>query len=563
MKLFYYPIFLRLRGWGMTRAMIAATLITFVITWALHSYQWFWLRGSFPVHPQDILFWGLLAVLVTVNSLYEEKYGRTRKKLTKKVALSLSDATERAIKVTTVFVIICLLWSFWTSSSIEEWLTVMSVAADASVLEWLSFIALWLLAIVIGVAVQLLNDRSLRTKEARPFSVPRRAVWVGSAALFLLVISNPAVTTRLDLRSSDLVATITGDQLNTRDQQQLVKGYYEQMLGAETSGAMAWGVLPDMPEDWHWNGAPESDFVLQTDDIRANVFRPSLTATHKGRDFNTNKWGLRGPELEKEKPAGTYRIAFLGSSYTVGAGVDVDLIFPSRLQDQLNDREGGHGTLKYEVINFAYPGESIIRSSARLNQQALDFDVDLVIYMSVTDEIQFALRNLRDVIKRSTSNVDPYLLDVARRANVNAELTADEIERRLRPFGEELIAWGYDGLMRFSQENDVPAIVFVLPRTGDTQKRYEEEWQLLSQVVTKSGLQVSDLRGVFGSIRDRSNLKLAPWDWHPNAKGHELLGDRIYQELMELDIVRTAAVSDEAYDGQSNNAQQLTGMKND
>ena len=165
----------------------------------------------------------------------------------------------------------------------------------------------------------------------------------------------------------------------------------------------------------------------------------------------------------------------------------------------------------------------------------------MVIYMSVTDEIQFALRNLRDVVKHSTTDVDPALLDIARRAEVTADMTADEIERLLRPFGEELIVWGYQELARFAREHNVPAIVFVLPRTGDTDSHYENEWEFLSRVAEDAGLVVVDLWGVYGPVRDRSKLKLAPWDWHPNAKGHELLGLRIYQDLVELDAARFAA----------------------
>jgi D-alanyl-lipoteichoic acid acyltransferase DltB (MBOAT superfamily) len=55
MKLFYFPIYLSLRRYGLTLAMILATLVTFFITWVLHSYQWFWLRGTFTLHPQDRL----------------------------------------------------------------------------------------------------------------------------------------------------------------------------------------------------------------------------------------------------------------------------------------------------------------------------------------------------------------------------------------------------------------------------------------------------------------------------------------------------------------------------
>ena len=48
MKLVYYPSFFRLRRWGQNTALVGATLVVFLATWILHSYQWFWLRGGFP-----------------------------------------------------------------------------------------------------------------------------------------------------------------------------------------------------------------------------------------------------------------------------------------------------------------------------------------------------------------------------------------------------------------------------------------------------------------------------------------------------------------------------------
>ena len=60
MKLVYYPSYFQLRRWGDKTALVVATIVVFLGTWLLHSYQWFWLRGGFPLEPQDALFWGIL-----------------------------------------------------------------------------------------------------------------------------------------------------------------------------------------------------------------------------------------------------------------------------------------------------------------------------------------------------------------------------------------------------------------------------------------------------------------------------------------------------------------------
>ena len=45
MKIFYYPVHFRVKRFGDTTALIAATIAVFVATWFLHAYQWYWLRA--------------------------------------------------------------------------------------------------------------------------------------------------------------------------------------------------------------------------------------------------------------------------------------------------------------------------------------------------------------------------------------------------------------------------------------------------------------------------------------------------------------------------------------
>ena len=171
-KLFYFPMFLSLRRWGTTRAMIVATLATFFVTWLLHSYQWFWLRGSFPLHPQDMIFWGVLAILVTGNSIYEEKFGRMRRSLKKNAKPEFRQALGRATRTTAVFVVICVLWSFWSSTSIDQWLAIMSIAGTASTVEIFVLALVLLAAIAIGVIVQLLGKPDSVEGRSGPVPIP-------------------------------------------------------------------------------------------------------------------------------------------------------------------------------------------------------------------------------------------------------------------------------------------------------------------------------------------------------------------------------------------------------
>ena len=78
MKLFFYPIHFKLRKMGTLRALSVATLATFLATWLLHSWQWFWIRGKPLFDWKDFSFWMILGVLVLVTAIYETTRGRKR-----------------------------------------------------------------------------------------------------------------------------------------------------------------------------------------------------------------------------------------------------------------------------------------------------------------------------------------------------------------------------------------------------------------------------------------------------------------------------------------------------
>ena len=68
MQVVFYPAYFKLKQLGPRPALACATAAVFLVTWVLHSYQWFWLRGGFPVALPDILFWGILGTLVVAGA---------------------------------------------------------------------------------------------------------------------------------------------------------------------------------------------------------------------------------------------------------------------------------------------------------------------------------------------------------------------------------------------------------------------------------------------------------------------------------------------------------------
>ena len=296
---------------------------------------------------------------------------------------------------------------------------------------------------------------------------------------------------------------------------------------------MLWSVRVEKPDTWEWEGLPKYNFIRETNDFRNQEFQPLIDAIHKGSSFRTNEWGMRDKHYNKEKPSHTFRIAMLGSSYTVGAGVNVEEIFPSVLEQRLNDDPLHDDYTAYEVLNFAYGGDSILRHVARLRLRALEFDPDAIFDMATTNEAAHALINLRAAIQKRFPDIHPDLQQIILKAKIKPDMSAEEIERRLKPFDYDLVKWGYQQLAELATQHGIKVTWFLLPSTDQTDIEYNDEYQRLSELANEAGFITINLSDIYGDLNKRDSLKLSPWDWHPNSKGHAMIADRIYKELKE------------------------------
>ncbi|MBX6316212.1 MAG: hypothetical protein IRY99_25365, partial [Isosphaeraceae bacterium] len=122
-RVVFNPVVFRLKAWPRPAALAAATVAVFVATWALHAYQSFWLRGTWGLSAPDALFWGILGVLVLINVQIDSQ--TTRRCLSKGEGPALRVLAMRVLKTTGTFATIALLWSLWSSPSVEAWVALL------------------------------------------------------------------------------------------------------------------------------------------------------------------------------------------------------------------------------------------------------------------------------------------------------------------------------------------------------------------------------------------------------------------------------------------------------
>jgi lysophospholipase L1-like esterase len=116
--------------------------------------------------------------------------------------------------------------------------------------------------------------------------------------------------------------------------------------------------------------------------------RPStMQAYPNGAVAGSNALGFRGPEVAREKPAGTYRIILLGGSATHGWGVNDDETIDAAMRDALDAELGGP---RVEVINLALDGYDSAQAFERMRSDGVGLQPDLVIVNSGVNDVRNA-----------------------------------------------------------------------------------------------------------------------------------------------------------------------------
>lgn len=155
------------------------------------------------------------------------------------------------------------------------------------------------------------------------------------------------------------------------------------LLGAGEAGARA---LFD---------APRPSFVQHPllGTIRPAGFRMTKVSFDAGEFvYETNELGLRAKSLHTvEKPAGTFRILFVGGSTTENGDLPEEQTFPGIVEARLNERF--HGSPRVEVGNAGVPGGTSATSLAAVAHRLLELKPDLVCELDGLNDLVDSLRD--------------------------------------------------------------------------------------------------------------------------------------------------------------------------
>ena len=530
MKIFYYPVYFRARKLGRTKALVISTSVVFLATWLLHSYQWFWLLGQPLISYQEVLFWGLLYVAVLVNVLAEAAQGEKR-------ASASKWGVSRLLRIAATLVCICIVWSLWSSTSVTGWVEMLRTVGWSSVLILLLpiiFFVVSLLADQLGASwltgAALPGSSVLGDRGSREGAAWRSVVATTAALVVLMFAGQYRVYSRLGPQVSVMFLSLKGLALNEQDETLLERGYYEHLTGQPHQNPELWEAYAKRPHDWVQ--IADTNAWRETNDLLLGELKPNQQLVFKGETLTTNRWGMRDKDYEKAKPDGTFRIALLGASHSMGSGVADDETFEALVEERLNSR-ADTAAGRVEILNFSVAGRFTLRQVKALEDHVLGFEPDVVVLMSHSREAVRTARDLQRVVRLGLPVPWEEVSEIARRAGIEAGMSETEAARLLKPYDEEVLSWVYRAVVERCEQNRVKPVLVYLPTVGRPEP--EDLSRRNHELAREAGFEVISLAAVYEG-QDYDELWIAEWDRHPNAAAHRLIADALYPELAKLDM---------------------------
>jgi hypothetical protein len=521
-KVFYMPLYFKIKHWGQKPAIFVSVSLIFVLNWFLHGYQWFWLRGSFPLTKQDILFWGIMGVLVAHNSVTQASLRPGQRP---SQVFGFSEAGKAALSILSVFLTMCVLWSLWTSDSIDSFLLTMHRGLPSQWIELLLPAGLLVLVWGLGVLFQYVQHRyAMPAMQQENLNQKTATGWL----LVFALAGTPLVYPTIELWTGYNTDPIRHARLNAYDKEKLFNGYYETLIPATNLSSQLWEMEQQKPEEWQSISElglrkPGANHLLKE-------LAPNKSVIFKGAPFSTNSQGLRDKEYLEKRPEGGLRIALLGGSIEMGTGVSNEQTYENQIEDQLNAQNLLGRPV--EILNFGIAGNHLFQNLSVCELKAIHFDANAVVYPAHSNEKHRMLSMLYRDYQKIRGIGYPYLEELIQQAGIQRSDSEELFLSKMEPFLDTIVRWGYQHIAECARSmNALPIWIFV-PALDDNQVPGEDEE--LARLAAELGFYTLNLNHSFGQISPEQ-LKIAPWDFHPNSQGHTLIAQEFLLQLRQDD----------------------------
>jgi len=538
-KTFFYPAFFWLRervpGGGTARDSVAISIgviWVFVWTWLAHSWQTYWILGQFPFHFRQGLLWLVVGLLVAINSVFD--YRKTLRAPLGPVSITPGKLILHAFQVVGMFLLVATFWGLWSNR--ETFLFVMQSAAAA---PWTAADAMWILCacLLLGTAASLekMSEASRGKRQRQLDAASRQATFHASASRKSAVLTVAVLVSIIPAEQVMPVGWaarwrgLRREQTTAGDALANIDGYYEQ-LNEGTLQAGPYLVRGETSVQQEFAGQFLS-MVRPRRDIQLLELIPGWEGDFDGKKTTVNRWGMRDKPRVLAKPAGTKRIAVVGSSVVMGLGVDDDHTITQELERRLNTSEDG--AVRWEVLNFGMGRTYAVERRALIEHKVLAFEPEVILYVTHQDEYFQVAKNLGRAFAHGFRMEDEALDELIRNHGISRNSTDFEIESGFRQMSAEILDRTYKRLSAIAEESGTKIVFVYLPIPGEHE--LPSDPKVVIQMAEERGLASIDLSGWWGEFKPADVVGVVD-QYHPRPLGTRLIANALAERLKAIEI---------------------------
>ncbi len=527
LKLFYYPLYFKLKKIGIYKGLFISTFLCFVITWFLHAYQWFWLKGVFPIELSDAIFWLGFGVLVSMNTLIQQrKLEQTENKKEEHFQL-----IRKAISGLGILLVMSFLWSIWTSGSVQNWWELTSNFKKIDLHQAKIILALLLVYILIATGfhyVQLLKKKKFATLSRNLLS----GSIFGFVTFFILLnILNTKIIGRDKSQYRKLMDQLTSEQQSKADLIAIDNGYYSNLINTNKYCSQVW--VNDFDISRRWTKYISAQTTAPSYDLFLRKGIPLASVKYNNVNYTLNSIGLRDKEYPKNKADSVYRIVILGGSYECGNGMNDGEDFISLVEAEIN--EGYISTIngkriQIELINFSSNGYFLIQRLHQYIDNARAWKPDALFLFIHSNYQNRMVTYIRRLLQEGYVIKDPYLNYVI---NVTGIKKADPLEltrTKLSNYVDSLNYYAIDRINSIATKQDhIVMFPVYLPALKD--RKTNRDSVFIENICSRFSLDLINLSDAYKG-EEIAQLTISDVDFHPNKKANRLIANELLERII-------------------------------
>lgn len=263
-----------------------------------------------------------------------------------------------------------------------------------------------------------------------------------------------------------------------------------------------------------------------------------------GVEVSINDQGFRGADfnLRESINKNEYRILIVGSSITMGWGVEYNDVFTTRVQNQLNSSNNVVGGKPINIINMGIGNYNTLFQKILLKKQLDVFKPNLVVLHYFINDAETLVSNDHNLIVKNSYIAALAYVRMKQLLVMSKEKNYTLSDYYLDIYSDDSEGWiqtrkSIEEIQELLYSKNIDFCVLIQPElnTIDPNSGQERSYDKLREFLKKYNIKYYDLKNYFD---DYSNNLYELWiqqdDTHPNSMGHSLMANGLYDLITNL-----------------------------